>query len=76
MINYSQLSALRALLAIYHLMSNAHTLLSTAICYVPLVILSLRLSLGWCCFEWHHGTVVGTLFLLLLSITRLCRILG
>ena len=46
-------SALRALLAIHHLMSNAHTLLSTAISAI---------CLGWCCFEWHHGTIVGRLF--------------
>ena len=71
-------SALRALLAIYlpsHVQS-AHVVEYSYLLCIPLVILSLRLTLGWCCFEWQHGTVVGTLFLLLLSITRLCRILG
>ena len=47
-------SALRALLAIYlpsHVQS-AHVVKYSYLLCISLVILSLRLSLGWCCFEW------------------------
>ena len=51
-------SALRALLAIYHLMSNEHTLLSTGICYVY----------GWsfwvCAWVWVGVVSNGTMGLL------------